>query len=453
MKQKSILSLLIICLCLIQINTVLAQNNDVQGKVNDYINAYVQMNQFSGSILIAQNNQIIVNKGYGLADFEFGIKNSPGTKFRIGSLTKAFTAAAILQLEEKGLLNVDDELQKYISDYPRGNEITIRNLLTHTSGIPNHTEFEDFNKERRVFKYDIMETISTFKSKPLEFNPGEKFNYSSSNYILLGFMIEQVSGLSYAEYIKQNIFEPLKMSNSGFENPVRIIKNFAQGYCLVSNEIEKAKFRDMSNAHASGALYSTIEDLYLWDRALYTEAVLSNESKEKMFTEFKSSYGFAWGIVEVFNHKMLSHSGEIDGFTSNISRFINDDVTIIILSNFEQTSISRINKDLIAIVFNEKYTVPEIIKPIKLADDILQLYIGKYEVQPNFILDISLSKGSLFCQPTGQPKLELVPISVSEFYLREADAKISFSRNAKQEIEKLILHQGDQEIPALKLDR
>ncbi|MCK4921575.1 MAG: beta-lactamase family protein, partial [Bacteroidales bacterium] len=373
-------------------------------------------------------------------------------KFRIGSLTKGFTAVAILQLEEKGLLSVDDKLQKYISDYPRGNEITLKNLLTHTSGIPNHTEFEDFNNERRVFKYNIVETISSFKSRPLEFNPGEKFNYSNSNYILLGFVIEQVSKLSYAEYIKQNIFEPLKMNNSGFENPERILKNFAQGYCFNNNEIEKAKFRDMSNAHASGALYSTIEDLYIWDRALYSEELLCNESKEIMFTEFKDNYGFGWGIVNVFNHKMIAHSGEIDGFTSNISRFIDDDISIIILSNFEHAPISRINKDLIAIVFNEKYTIPEVIKTIKLSNSILQSYVGEYELNPDFIFSILFIDGKLYCQPTGQSKLELVPISESEFMLREVNAKISFSKDSNQEIGKLILHQGDREIPGYKIE-
>lgn len=256
---------------------------EVQEKVVEYLNAYMQMDQFSGSIIIAKKGEILVNKGYGFADAEFDIKNNPETKFRIGSLTKAFTAVAILQLEEKGLLKVDDKLQKYISDYPRGDEIAVRNLLTHTSGIPNHTEFEDFNKERRVYKYNIEETISTFKNRPLKFNPGEKFDYSNSNYILLG-----------------------------FENP-------------------------------------------------------------------------------------------------------------------------------------------EILKSIKLTEDILQLYIGKYELQPNFIFDISLSNGKLFCQPTGQSKLELVPISESEFYLKEVDAKISFSRNSNQEIDKLFLHQGDEKIPANKI--
>lgn len=411
MKQKTIISILITGLCICQLNTALALQNDVQQKVNDYINAHTQMNQFSGSILIAKNGQIIVNKGYGFANYEFDVKNTPQTKFRIGSLTKGFTAVAILQLEEDSLLSVDNKLQKYMPDYPRGDEITIQHLLTHTSGVPNHTEFEDFNKERRVFRYNILETIETFKNKPLEFNPGEMFKYCNSNYILLGFVIEQVSRMSYAEYVKQNIFQPLKMNNSGFENPERVNKNLAQGYCFKNNEIEKAKFRDMSNAHASGALYSTTEDLYIWDRALYSEELISNDSKEKMFTEFKDNYGYGWGIVNVFNHKMIAHSGEIDGFTSNISRFINDDISIIILSNFEHTPISRINKDLIAIVFNEKYTVPEIIKTIKLTEDILQSYIGKYELKPNFIFDISISNGKLFCQPTGQSKLELVPIS------------------------------------------
>ena len=171
-----------------------------------------------------------------------------------------------------------------------------------------------------------------------------------------------------------------------------------------------------------------------------------------MFTEFKDNYGFGWGIVNVFNHKMIAHSGEIDGFTSNISRFINDDISIIILSNFEHTPINRINKDLIAIVFNEKYAVPEIIKTIKLSEDILQSYIGKYELKPNFIFDISISNGILFCQLTGQSKLELMPISESEFILKEVEAKISFSKNSNQEIEKLILHQGGQKIPANKIE-
>ncbi len=451
-RNNLLLSLLIVSLCFCQTGTLSAQQNDVQQKVDEYIDAYVQMNQFSGSILIARNGHILVSKGYGYANYEFNIENTPQTKFRIGSLTKGFTALSIMQLVEHNKLSLEDKLIKFISDYPFGNEITIRNLLTMTSGIPNHTEFEDFNKKRRVFHYTLLQTIETFKNKPLDFNPGERFEYSNSNYILLGYIIEQVSKMSYAEYVKQNIFEPLKMKSSGFERPEKIIKNMAHGYYFKNNEIENARFRDMSNAHASGALYSTIGNLYKWDRALYTEKLINKESIETIFTPFKDNYAFGWGVIDVFNHKMISHSGEIDGFTSNISRFIDDDICIIILSNFEHTPISRINKDLISIIFGKEYKIPDVVKTINLPDNILRSYIGEYELKHGFVFTITFSDGSLFCQPTGQQKLELLPLSESEFILKEVEAKISFVKNSSQKVDKLILNQGGNQIPALKIN-
>lgn len=444
--------LLIACLCFCQISSLWAQQNDIQAKVDDYIDPYVQMNQFSGSILIAKNGHILVSKGYGHSNYQFSIENTPQTKFRIGSLTKGFTAVAIMQLVENKKLSLDDNLGKFIPDYPRGDEITLKHLLTCTSGIPNHTEFEDFDRERRVFHFSILQTIETFKNLPLEFNPGEKFKYSNSNYILLGLIIEQVSNMDYAEYIKQNIFEPLNMDNSGFEKPEDVINNMAQGYCFRNNEIENAKFRDMSNAHASGAIYSTIEDLYIWDRALYTERLITKESLEIIFTPYKDDYAFGWGVIDVFNHKMITHSGEIDGFTSNISRFTDDDICIIILSNFEQVPVSRINQDFIAIVYGEEYEIPDVVKTIKLSEDILQSYTGEYELKPGFIITVSFNNGSLFCEPTGQPKLELFPVSVSEFILKEVEAKISFVKNSGQKAERLILDQGGNQIPALRIN-
>lgn len=453
MKRNIILSLLLIAnLCFCQMRTLLAQQNDVQEKVDEYLDAYVQMNLFSGAILIAKNGHVLVSKGYGYSNYQLSIENTPQTKFRIGSLTKGFTAVAIMQLIEHNKLNLDDKLIKFIPDYPRGDEITLKHLLTCTSGISNHTEFDDFDKERRVYHFSISQVIETFKNKPLNFNPGERFEYSNSNYILLGFIIEQVSKMSYEEYVRQNIFKPLKMENSGFEKPEKVIKNLAQGYCFRNNEIENAKFRDMSNSYASGALYSTIEDLYKWDRALYTDLLTSKKSRELMFTPFKDNYAFGWGVVDVFNHKMITHSGEIDGFTSNISRSPNDNMCIIILSNFEQTPISRINKDLIAIIFGKEYKIPEVINTIKLSDDILQFYTGEYELKPGFVFTVSFNNGSLFCQLTGQPKLELLPVSESEFILKEVEAKISFVKNSSQKVEKLVLNQGGHQIPALRVN-
>lgn len=454
MKRKTILNLLLaLSLCIYQSGMLSAQENNVQEKVDNYIEAYMQMNQFSGTILIAKNDQILANKGYGYANHAFNIENTPQTKFRIASLTKGFTAVVIMQLIENDKLNLDDKLIKFIHDFPRGDEISIEHLLTMTSGIPNHTDFDDFNIERRVFQHSILETIEIIKSKPLEFTSGTQFEYSNSNYILLGLIIEQIAGMSYAEYVKQNIFTPLEMDNSGYEEPEIIIEHMACGYRLKNDKIINAKYRDMSNAHASGALYSTVEDLYKWDRALYTEKLISNESKELMFTPAKANYGFGWGIVDVFNHKMIAHTGEIDGFTSNISRFIDDDICIIILSNFEHTPMNRINIDLISMVFDREYTIPEVVKVIKLSESVLQEYVGKYEYSPNLIFDISCSDGKLFCQLTGQPKFELAPISDSEFILRAVDAKILFSKNTKNEIDKLILLQGDQKIEAPKKDQ
>jgi len=449
--KKILLLCLISTVFLCEFNLALAQNDDIQKKVDEYIDAHMQMNQFSGSILIAKKGQILVSKGYGYASYRFDIKNDPETKFRIGSLTKGFTAVAIMQLIENNKLNLDDKLMKFISDYPRGDEITIKHLLSMTSGIPNHTEFDDFDKERRVFHYNILQTIETFKGKPLEFTPGERFKYSNSNYILLGFIIEHVSNMPYAEYIKQNIFEPLKMQKSGYETPEKIIINMAQGYRFKNNEIENAKFRNMSNAHASGALYSSIEDLYIWDRALYTDKLISKKSLETMFSPVNDNYAFGWGVVDVFNHKMIAHSGEIDGFTTNISRFVDDDICIIILSNFEHTPISRITKDLIAIIFDEEYKKPDVVKTIKLPDDILQSYTGEYELKPGFVFTVTFNDGKLYCQPTGQPKLELLPVSENEFVLKEVEARISFLKDSNQQIDKLILNQGGKKIPALKI--
>jgi hypothetical protein len=257
--------------------------------------------------------------------------------------------------------------------------------------------------------------------------------------------------MSYSEYIKENIFEPLEMRNSGYERPEKIIRNMARGYRLQNDEIMNAKYRNMSNAHASGALYSTTDDLYKWDRALYTEKLISKESRELMFTPFKDYYGFGWAIVHIFDRKMIAHSGEIDGFSSNISRFPDEDVCIIILSNFEHTPISRINKGIIAIVFGKEYKKPEVVNTVKLPKKVLQSYTGKYKVKPSFVFEVTFSDGSLFCQPTGQPKLELIPVSETEFTLMQVDAKISFVKGANHKVDKLILNQGEQKISALKI--
>jgi len=424
-------------------------SQDIDLIADEYLRGYMATNRFSGSVLIAQKGEILFKKSYGLADHEHNVPNTPKTKFRIASLTKQFTAVAILQLQEKGLLNVNDPLSRYIVDYPNGERITIHHLLTHTSGIPNFTVAED--EKARVQPFSLEMTIGKFKNLPLAFSPGEKFEYCNAGYYLLGYIIEKVTGKDYAAVIKQNIFEPLGMTNSGYDYNQLVLKNRARGYNREKNELANASYIHMANVHASGGLYSTIEDMYLWDRALYTEKLIKQNTREQMFTPFTENYGYGWGIVTLFNRKMVGHNGDMEGFQANISRFIEDDVCIIILSNFGHTPVGRISMGLAAIVFGEKYQIPQKRSSKKIDPARYDDYAGRYEINPNFSLIISSENGHLFCQPTGQNKLELYPESEAKFFLKEVDAQITFIRDEKGEVIELVLHQSGKEVSAKKI--
>jgi len=245
----------------------------------------MKLGNFSGSVLIAKGDEVLVRKGYGLANIEIDVPNTPKTKFRLGSVTKQFTAMAILQLQEDELLSVNDPLSKFIPDYPEGDKITIHHLLTHTSGIPNLTDFPELEKIKKI-KTPIEEIIKIFKNEQLEFAPGEKHQYSNSGYTLLGYIIEKASGKTYEEYLKENIFIPLNMKDSGYDHYNTVLLNRASGYSPGKDGIVNAKYIDMSIPFGGGCLYSTVGDMYLWDRALYTDKLLSESSLNEMFTPF-----------------------------------------------------------------------------------------------------------------------------------------------------------------------
>ena len=424
---------------------------DLLNKVDEYIDAYVNTIHFSGAVLVAQGGQAIVDKGYGKANYEFNVPVTPQTKFRIASLTKQFAAMAVMMLAERHLLSIDDPVSVYLPDYPNGDRIKLVHLLTHTSGILDHAELPDFNTDRRVYPCDTDATIATFRDLPLEFTPGEKFSYSNSGYILLGQIIETITQMPLQDYIAKSILKPLHMNNTGFVDMDAVIPNLADGYVFKNDEIEKAAYRNIANAGASGAMYSTIDDLYLWDRALYTEQLVSKASLDAMFAPYTEHYGYGWGLVDLFNRKMVAHNGETEGFRTNISRFADDDVCIIILSNLEQTPVGKMSVDLAAMVFGEKYTTPQVRKSVAVAPALLEKYVGKYEVQPDFHLTITRDDTRLFCQATGQSKLEIHPESESKFFLKEVDAQVEFFTDDSDNVTRLVLYQGGHEIPAKKV--
>lgn len=332
-------------------------SGDLEAKVDAYIQVHLQQKTFSGSILMARGDHILLKKGYGMANLEHNVVNTPKTKFRLGSITKQFTATVIMQLQEKGLLQINDPIKNYYPDYPHGEIIAFHHLLTHTSGIPSFTGFLEYG-EMMIKPLSLEEIISTFKDKPLEFEPGEKFKYSNSGYVLLGYLVEKISGQPYAEYIQKNIFEPLEMINSGYDYNHMVLPNRASGYSLNKDEFINAAYIDMKIPHGAGAIYSTVEDLYIWDRALYTERILSKDSLEKMFTPFKSNYAYGWSVRDLFDRKLIGHSGGINGFVTNIARFPDEDACIIVLSNLDRSQMSKISLDLAAILFGEPYELP-----------------------------------------------------------------------------------------------
>jgi len=424
---------------------------DVATKVDEYINAQTKLGAFSGSVLIAHGGKVLLSKGYGMANLELGVPNTPQTKFRLGSVTKQFTAMAIMQLQERGLLDVNNPITKYIPDYPNGEKITIRHLLTHTSGIPNLTDFPDF-LETMMLPSPVEKTIERFKNKPLEFEPGEKFSYSNSGYVLLGYLIEKISGKSYEDFLSENIFQPLNMVNSGYDHSSTILKNRASGYSLGTDGIINAAYIDMSLPLGGGSLYSTVEDLYLWDRALYTEELVSKTIMDKIFTPFLEEYAYGWNVSELYKHKRISHSGGINGFSSNISRYPDDDLCIVVLSNYEHSVIGKIAKDLAAIAFGEEYELPQERQVAEIDYRICDAYIGQYQLDTNFVIGISKEENHLFGQGPGQPKFELFPESETKFFLKIIDAQITFIKNDKGEVREMILHQNGKDHPAKKIE-
>src|SRR6266436_2759532 len=265
-------------------------------KIDELVSVYNKYGQFNGSVLVADSGKVIFKKGFGLANMEWNIPNQPDTKFRLGSITKQFTATLILQLVEQGKIKLDGKLTDYLPDYRKdtGAKVTIHNLLSHTSGVPNYTAQQGFfqNVSRNPFTVDDF--IKKYASGDLEFEPGTKFNYSNSGYFLLGAIIEKVTGKPYEQVLKEKIFDPLGLKDSGYDHWETILSKRAIGYTQTPRGYETAPYLDMSIPYAAGSLYSTVEDLYLWDQALYGEKVLSAKSKELMFKPNLSDYGYGF---------------------------------------------------------------------------------------------------------------------------------------------------------------
>lgn len=318
--------------------TVASSNNNIQTKLAKYIDNYSKKNEFSGTILITKDDEVLLNKGYGIANYNNHLQNKPQTTFQIASLTKQFTATAILKLQEQNLLNVNDTIDKYIPDYPRGDSITLYNLLTHTSGIPDYLDYIDsMDTENLNPNYTPEELIELFKYEPFNFNAGTSFEYSNSNYVLLGYIIEKVSNMTYEDFIENNIILPLDLNSTGFLSRENDSKNKSVGYYFInkySNEHAEAPKTEGIMSYAAGEIYSNSQDLQKWEDALFSEKVITGESLNQMFTPYLNNYGCGWFIYEnADGDKVAYHSGNLPGYTSFVEKNLNKNYSIIILCN------------------------------------------------------------------------------------------------------------------------
>jgi CubicO group peptidase (beta-lactamase class C family) len=373
-----------ICLMLFLFTAGIFAQNKAQ-QIEQLLAKYNEYGQFNGSALVAENGKVILKKGFGLANIEWNIPNQPDTKFRLGSISKQFTALLIVKLAEEGKLKLDVPITTYLPDYPKenGDKITIHNLLTHTSGIPNYTNAPNFLRDKAKNPYTPADFVKTFDKLPLEFKPGEKFNYSNSGYFLLGYIIEKITGKTYEQYLQETILTLLKMVNSGYDHSDVILKNRAAGYEKEGKNFSNASYIDMSIPYAAGSLYSTVEDLYIWDQALYTNKLLSEKSMESLFKPYikswgEESYGYGWSVKEInigdkSKIKIIEHGGGINGFNTIISRIPSDKILVVLLNNTGGTVLGEMNNAIRNILYSQPFNQPK----KSLALDLLDVFDTK----------------------------------------------------------------------------
>ncbi len=413
------------------------------------------------SVLIARNGQILYQKGFGYADIGNRVPVTPETKFRIGSITKQFIASAILKMQEEGKLSVEDKLSKFVPGFPRGDEVTIRHLLTHTSGIHSYTNRPGF------LKYVTMPItpaalVDTIKAYPYDFNPGDRYLYNNSGFFLLGYIIEKISGMSLADYLKENLFKPLGMNNTGVYTVTRLLDHEAYGYDRDSVNIVKALNWDMTWAGGAGALYSTAPDLYTWNEAVFNGKVLSAESLKAAFTPAvlnsgeKIDYGFGWSLSDYRGSKFISHGGGLHGFLSYITRQPEEKTTVVVLCNSTQppagiNPTSNANTLAEYVLWKDMAKQSTIVSDIQVDEKLLASYTGRYDYGQGMILKVTLVGKQLYAQMTGQPNFPIFPASDSVFNWKVVDASIKFVTDETGKVNHAIHHQNGQEIKVKKM--
>jgi CubicO group peptidase (beta-lactamase class C family) len=435
-----------------------------EGVVNAMFSELTRGEKPGAAVLVSRDGKTLFEKGYGYASLEHQAPITPETKFRIGSITKQFTASAILRLQEQGKLSVDDHLSKYLPDYPRGDQVTLRHLLTHTSGIHSYTDKPDFVETVTVPIKSAAAFIHSFENEPYDFSPGERWSYSNSGYFLLGFIVEKVSGEPYGDFLRTQFFEPLGMKDTGVYRNGDVLLHDATGYAQNGETIERARDWDMSRAGGAGALYSTVEDLARWNDALFGGRVLNKASLDAAWspvatranpTPTDGGYGFGWNIGSLRGLREIQHGGGLQGFVSMLSRFPDQQLTIVVLAN-AAPPIPGLDPGTLTHAIAEIYLGGVMAprpstKAVTLSPAELEPFVGRYDYG-QAILAVTREGDHLFAQLTGQPRFEIFPRSANEFFWKVVDAQVTFTRDDAGRVVKAHHRQGPASFDAPRLE-
>jgi CubicO group peptidase (beta-lactamase class C family) len=432
-------------------------DKEIASRMDSYLKPFSDTGNLIGTVLVARGGRILLRQSYGMANYELQVPNSNDTRYHIASVSKPFTAVAILQLQEQGRLSVSDHVSRYVKDFPNGDRIALDNLLTHTSGIPDINDLDGYDTFDR-FPHTLEQVVAKFAGLPLQFAPGSTQRYSNSNYNLLALILEKVSGESYEHYLRQHIFEPAGMRESGLDGDAsRLIPSAASGYNTAGiSGFEKAPYLDWSNKTGAGSMYSTVDDLYRFDRALNTDILLKKATQQKYFLESDDNfYGwYTWNSR--LGHRLLAARGHGPGFTAELDRFPDDDVTIIMLSNsYETASQHPITDALAAIVFGQEYSPPPPMHAVAIPDTLLASYAGQYQYGPDFFdpnakFTLTAKAGFLLME-IGDRRAALVPVSETGFLERTFFGHIEMTKDAAGKITGLTCRYRDKTFTARRL--
>jgi CubicO group peptidase (beta-lactamase class C family) len=423
----------------------------VKARLEQVAQSYTAGNAYMGTVLVVDGDKVLLDKGYGMADLGWGNANAPDVKFHLGSLTKQFTAALVLLLQEDGKLKIDDPVSKYLPDTPKTWEnITLAELLGHTSGIPNFTDLKEFGVWR-MSPHTVDEELTFFKDKPLDFEPGSKFAYSNSNFEVLGAVIEKVSGKKYVDMLQERILTPLGMKDSGLDTDELILPRRAQGYMQGKDGLVLARSESMTVPWAAGSMYSTTGDLLKWEHGLFGGKVLNADSLKAMTTPGKGNYGLGVFISDKDGVKVVDHGGGIEGFNTHLAYVPEKRIAIVVLGNVNGGAPGQMGGQLLDVVLGKPVTLASERKAVPITKDELAKFVGVYDLEVGVTITFAVGADGLTGQVGGQQAFPLMYAGVKDghprFYAANVGAEMEFVPDAGGAFASIVLHQGGQDVP------